>query len=235
MSEDTGPEEPTTADETEPVATTVAPDDAETAAITEPADVPAAESTAEAADVPAAGAGAAASRERAVVSMPRWVAVVAAAVVGVLLVGGIGFAIGRATGDDGGDATTVADVRSGGQLGDLLAPMGPGRGIFSGNRVLLGVLTQPGGDGSGATIVRVVSGSPADDAGLRAGDVVTALDGDAIERPAQLVAGILRHQPGDQVRITYRRDGESKTVTVRLAAPADVDSQEQAPSTSATA
>ena len=63
----------------------------------------------------------------------------------------------------------------------------------------------------------VADGSPAEQAGLEAGDVITAVDGDAVRDAAQLVQRIRAKDSGDEVTITYSRDGESETVDVTLA------------------
>ncbi|HEU0336274.1 MAG TPA: trypsin-like peptidase domain-containing protein [Gaiellaceae bacterium] len=68
----------------------------------------------------------------------------------------------------------------------------------------------------GAAIARVTSGSPADDAGLQAGDVVTAVDGTSVESSADLVSAVAAKQPGDTVTLTVRRDGGSRSVDVTL-------------------
>ncbi|HEY2959433.1 MAG TPA: trypsin-like peptidase domain-containing protein [Actinomycetota bacterium] len=73
--------------------------------------------------------------------------------------------------------------------------------------------------GAGAQVGAVVPGSPADDAGLRAGDVVTGADGSSVGGPADLQAVIARHKPGDRMSLTWRPggQGQAKTATVTLA------------------
>ena len=56
---------------------------------------------------------------------------------------------------------------------------------------------------AGALITSVSSGSPADEAGLRAGDVITELDAEDISTAADLTTAISSHQIGDQVEIVY--------------------------------
>jgi putative serine protease PepD len=68
----------------------------------------------------------------------------------------------------------------------------------------------------GVQLAQVRSGTPAARAGLRAGDVVTAIDGKKVTTTAQLQAAIDAKQPGDTVRLTYRRNAKSKTVQVTL-------------------
>ena len=47
--------------------------------------------------------------------------------------------------------------------------------------------------------------SPADDAGLRAGDIITTMDGEDISTTEDLISAIERYQIGDQVEIIYYR------------------------------
>jgi serine protease Do len=69
---------------------------------------------------------------------------------------------------------------------------------------------------AGALIVSVSSGSPADEAELRAGDVITNMDGEDISTAAQLSSDIGSHQIGDQVEITYYRGDVQQVVTATL-------------------
>jgi len=59
--------------------------------------------------------------------------------------------------------------------------------------------------------------TPAAKAGLKAGDVITALGGKSISTASELRAAINAKRPGDSVSLTYRRTGQSHTVTVKLA------------------
>ena len=68
----------------------------------------------------------------------------------------------------------------------------------------------------GALVQSVTSGGPADSAGLRAGDVVTALGSTPIRGTNDLVATIATHRPGDRVDATVRRGSRTIKVTVTL-------------------
>ncbi|TWD80383.1 putative serine protease PepD [Kribbella amoyensis] len=68
----------------------------------------------------------------------------------------------------------------------------------------------------GATLGEVTSGGAADKAGLRQGDVVTAVDGKAIASGDALVATVRSHRPDDQVTITYIRGGKTETAKTTL-------------------
>jgi putative serine protease PepD len=62
----------------------------------------------------------------------------------------------------------------------------------------------------------VVDGAPADRAGLRAGDTVTAVDGDQIESGDELRERIDAKRPGDKLTLTITRSGNERTVEVTL-------------------
>jgi putative serine protease PepD len=81
---------------------------------------------------------------------------------------------------------------------------------------LLGV--TPTDTANGVRIATVKSGSAADDAGLKQGDVITAVGSTEITSSAQIRAIIAGKQPGDGLTLTIRRDGSSKTVQVTLGA-----------------
>jgi putative serine protease PepD len=70
---------------------------------------------------------------------------------------------------------------------------------------------------SNALIASVRSGTPAARAGLKAGDVVTALDGKSVASSGELESAIGAHEPGDSVSLTYTRNGKSHTVQLELA------------------
>jgi membrane-associated protease RseP (regulator of RpoE activity) len=57
----------------------------------------------------------------------------------------------------------------------------------------------------GAVVVEVVEDSPASAAGLREGDVITALDDQPVVGPGSLVEMIARRDPGDEVELTVYR------------------------------
>ena len=81
---------------------------------------------------------------------------------------------------------------------------------------LLGV--TPTDTANGVRIATVKNGSAADDAGLKEGDVITAVGSTDVKSSAQIRAIIAGHQPGDALTLTIRRDGSSKTVHVTLGA-----------------
>jgi putative serine protease PepD len=80
----------------------------------------------------------------------------------------------------------------------------------------LGVALQDA-TGAGAQVSRVTANTPARRAGLRAGDVITQVDGKRIGTGDELRAAVNAKTPGDAVSVTYRRGGETHTVRVTLA------------------
>jgi putative serine protease PepD len=70
---------------------------------------------------------------------------------------------------------------------------------------------------SNARIAGVPSGTPAADAGIKSGDVITSLGGTKISSPDELASVINAHKAGDRVTVVYTRDGESRSVQLTLA------------------
>ena len=68
-------------------------------------------------------------------------------------------------------------------------------------------------DGQGVLVTSVVDDSPAAKAGLKAGDVITAIDGEKIEGAGDLAQGINKKKEGD-VTLTVIRNKNQRTVTV---------------------
>ncbi len=82
---------------------------------------------------------------------------------------------------------------------------------------LLGVEgTDPVTGPLGALITGVVPDSPADEAGLRVGDLITAFDGRTIQSFADLGAAVRAAAPGDTVTLAVTRQGEEITIPVTL-------------------
>jgi Do/DeqQ family serine protease len=70
--------------------------------------------------------------------------------------------------------------------------------------------------GPGVVVYDVQSGSGADRAGLRKGDVITALNGTAITEPNTFRNQIAGTPPGSEVTLTIKRDGQEQQVRARL-------------------
>ncbi|MBW6431584.1 trypsin-like peptidase domain-containing protein [Patescibacteria group bacterium] len=63
----------------------------------------------------------------------------------------------------------------------------------------------------------VVPGSPAAKAGLLQGDIITKIDDNEIRDGQSLITVLYKYQVGDEVRITYFRDGQERNVSLTLA------------------
>ncbi|WP_405018490.1 trypsin-like peptidase domain-containing protein [Kitasatospora sp. NBC_00070] len=89
---------------------------------------------------------------------------------------------------------------------------------------ILGVLRNDDYKGDGAQIrssavgdsAAVTPNGPADQAGLKAGDVITKLGGHVIDSGPTLVSEIWTYKPGDKVEVEYTRDGKAAKTTVTL-------------------
>jgi S1-C subfamily serine protease len=94
--------------------------------------------------------------------------------------------------------------------------------IHVGPTAFLGVAVHPsgyyrGGYVPGALVDDVVSGGPADRAGLSGGDIITAIDGTRVATPSDVARLILRKKPGDTIRLAWvDRFGNRSTGSARL-------------------
>ena len=189
---------------------------------------------------PQPGPNAPARPARSGVFVPKWMLFT----IGGVLLMGLGFAAGLAVGSDrdhrerrdafssnvdgrrpfaGNNSPFAPTPRNGNRRN------GSGSGVTPSATVYLGVAVQDSSNPAGADLARVAASSPAADAGLQAGDVVTALDSTAITSAAQLTAGVRSHHAGDEVGLTYTRGGSSTTVKVRLATRPTVPQPPQLP------
>jgi len=73
-------------------------------------------------------------------------------------------------------------------------------------------------DGNGAMVLSVEAGSPAANAGLQEGDIITAVDGSPVTGASDVVAAVQGTASGTDVAITYTRDGQESQTTATLAA-----------------
>jgi S1-C subfamily serine protease len=95
--------------------------------------------------------------------------------------------------------------------------------VHIGTTAFLGVEIDAAGEGygnavsSGATVAEVITDSPAQEAGLASGDVITSVNGDAVAS-AQSLSGLLApDQPGNKVTIGWTdASGATQTATVTL-------------------
>jgi len=71
-------------------------------------------------------------------------------------------------------------------------------------------------DLNGVYVDTVNDGSSAQAAGLKAGDVITKINDEAVNSSPELQEMVSRYHPGDQITVTYKRDGKEKTTTAVL-------------------
>ena len=77
----------------------------------------------------------------------------------------------------------------------------------SGYGAYLGTIPDMTGSPGGVRLVGVRAGSPAERAGLKAGDVITGMGSKAIANLIEMTEALRSHQPGDSVTIAVTRDG----------------------------
>jgi membrane-associated protease RseP (regulator of RpoE activity) len=194
--------------------------------------------------VPVAGGAAPPPERHGGVWLPTWLA----ALLAVLLIGGLGFAIGYASADDDSNPNVAANSQPipnrgnqgnlpyGGNLpgfpGNNGNGNGPGNAPGNGNDgtdgattasgAFLGVSVEDATNDGGASITAVRSGSPAADAGLQEGDVITKVDNTEVKSGDDLIQAVRSHEPGDDVTVTYTRGGNAAQVTVHLGDRSDI-------------
>jgi putative serine protease PepD len=86
----------------------------------------------------------------------------------------------------------------------------------------LSTVPVPGSSATGAPqglfVQAVEPGGPAARAGLQPGDVITEIDGRGATSTIQLETLTLTKRPGDEVAVTYVRDGHSTETSIELGA-----------------
>ncbi|HEY9257443.1 PDZ domain-containing protein [Chitinophaga sp.] len=90
------------------------------------------------------------------------------------------------------------------------------------NKAMLGVITEKKG-ATGVTVKTVAKGTPADKSGIKTGDVITAIDNQKINEPAELFETIGKHQPGDKITVSYTRNLKKNSVMVVLDERKDIN------------
>jgi S1-C subfamily serine protease len=69
---------------------------------------------------------------------------------------------------------------------------------------------------SGVLVISVLSGSPADKAGLERGDVILDINGSVMNSPSNLREAILSHKKGDMISLRVIHDDAQKTLSIHL-------------------
>ncbi len=194
---------------------------------------------------PVAAAPAPSAERPAGIFIPKWVGIVGAAIIAALIFGGIGYAIGDSdSGSSSNAASTFPNSNGNGsqQFPGGYLPNGgqlPGGGQFPGNgnsngnggsgtttsnAGFLGVGVEATTSGKGVQVSDLAENSPAAKAGLQKGDVITAIDGKSVDSPIALRSAVQAKQSGDEISVTYTRDGSSNTVKVTLTSRAQAQS-----------
>jgi len=81
---------------------------------------------------------------------------------------------------------------------------------------VIGVSLDMNYAGPGAKVIKITGGGPADVAGLKLSDLITKIDGRVIDDATELVVAIRENAPGDQIKVTYKRQGSTNTATITL-------------------
>ena len=88
-------------------------------------------------------------------------------------------------------------------------------------RTVIGAEVATGGSSSaGARLRSVEAAGPAATAGLKAGDVITKIDGHVLEEGTDLIALVRKYAPDTTVAVEFRRGSRNETASVTLAADA---------------
>ena len=77
-------------------------------------------------------------------------------------------------------------------------------------------ITIPEGVDAGVAVLEVVSGSPAEKAGLKKGDIIVMLDSSEIDGLADFRYELYKYKVGDKIKITYYRNGKKEDTTITL-------------------
>ena len=119
---------------------------------------------------------------------------------------GIGFAIAISTAKPIADQLVANGKIIHPYMGVSYVPLNPAIAAYLGIQETQGVV-----------IASVVSGSPADQAGLKANDVITKVDGQTLKGDSDLAQIINDHKPGDTLTLTVVRGTQNLQLKVKLA------------------
>ena len=84
------------------------------------------------------------------------------------------------------------------------------------SRPYLGVSTGESRTGDDVVVAELVPNAPASEGGMRVGDEVVSVGGTPVAKPEDIAAAIADKQPGQNVQIVVTRDGERRTLNVKL-------------------
>jgi putative serine protease PepD len=115
---------------------------------------------------------------------------------------GIGFAI---------PSNTVKNIAT--QLIDTGKVTDSGRASLN---ITAETVANSSGNPAGVGVVNVTAGGAAEKAGIRAGDIITGVDGTATPSVGALEAVLAQHKPGETATVKFSRNGSAQTADVKL-------------------
>ena len=86
----------------------------------------------------------------------------------------------------------------------------------TGERPYLGTIPDMTGEPGGVRLSGVTAGSPADVAGIKAGDVLVGIGADTIANLNDFQSALVKHHPGDTVEVRVRRGDQTVALTAIL-------------------
>jgi S1-C subfamily serine protease len=102
-------------------------------------------------------------------------------------------------------------------LGIALGLTVPAAAQPAGAPAYLGVMLAPGEEGKAGVVIREVTpGSPAEKAGMKAGDRVAKVGDHEVKDVDAFMKAVSTHKPGDKLALTVERDGKEQTLTATL-------------------
>jgi S1-C subfamily serine protease len=126
----------------------------------------------------------------------------------------IGTALAIAHRIEAGDSSSTIHIGATGFLGVSIASSTSSNGYFGGSGFGGGGTS---GSTQGADVQGTLSGSPAAQAGLVQGDVITAVDGHQVGSSSDLSNVMEQYHPGDTVQLQWSNaSGQTQTATVTL-------------------
>lgn len=115
---------------------------------------------------------------------------------------------------DGGGISYARPIEEALDVAQAILDEDAGDGVVVGRAAYLGVGIDPsGGD---VLVAQAEEGTPAAEAGIEEGDVITEINGERVSSYDELAAAISSFAPGEDVEVTWERDGEEQTATVTL-------------------
>jgi putative serine protease PepD len=126
--------------------------------------------------------------------------------------------LGQSTGGQPGSiglgfAIPINEAKS---IADQLIADGNADHPFLGVSLRDGAVTQGAAKRPAAQIQSFEPGKPAEQAGIKAGDAVLAVDGESVNSKESLVAQVRERQVGDQIELTIVRGGQEQKISVTL-------------------